>query len=584
MWFKRFFGRSTQELRSTSITKAARRRPTARQLQLEPLEQRRLLTAVPPLYTSNVEPDSVGFDGELTPPGDSAETGTRVLVFDNFDGTWADAEKDATSSEDDLLCWAATASNMLEWTGWGFAGGMYKADQMLDYFENHWLDVGEFAQNAITWWFDGAGTYGGDVDVAGGAFHPDHNPSTYVHVESDDADIMDFIRDQTDLGSGMGIWIHNGFSHEVTVWGYNYDPSDPDYYVGLWITDSDDDKGVADAYTAPNELHYYDVSWNDTDSRWELEDYSGTVIITEAVALNRFDNGIVTLNGDQDSADQDDAINVALDATGMYLEVRINGTLEFSSPKSQVSELNILGWGGNDTLTVDFTNGDPLPAGGLMFDGATGADDGLALVGTGTSIGSYAPRTTAGDGVVTVDGSVITFTGLEPFNVNGFNEFTFVTPNSIDVLTVDSPAAGQNRVSGTSGGVAFEALTFSNVTHFDIDTATNDGPLANPNDTVTFTADLVATGLVSFTVDTGAGNDTVNASTVTSQGVHVLGGDGSELLTAAKGGGWLDRRRWRRCVHRQRRPDRRRHCLRRRSGHRQRCTQLHRHRRGGGDA
>lgn len=493
---------------------------------------------MPPYFPANVEIGGVGFDGHLAAPGDTTpETGTRVRVFDNFNGTWADAEKDATSTEDDLLCWAATASNMLEWTGWGLVGGMYKADQMLDYFENHWLDVGQFAQNALTWWFDGAGTYGGDVDVAGGAFHPNHNPATYVHVESNNANVMSFIRDQTDLGSGMGIWIHNGFSHEVTVWGYNYDPayapSDPEYYLGLWITDSDDDKWVADAYTGPNDLHYYGVSWNSSDNRWELEDYSGgTVIIEEAVALNRFSSSTtVTINGDQDSVNQNDTVNVALDATGMYLEVRINGDLEFSSPKSQVSELNILGWGGNDTLTVDFTNGNPVPAGGLMFDGATGADDALAVVGTGSSIGSYTPGTTAGDGVVNVDGSTITFTGLEPVNVNGFNEFTFVTPNSNDVLTVDSPGAGQNRVSGTSGGVAFEAVTFWNVAHFKVDTAANDAPLANPNDTVTFTSDLVAAGLASFTVEMGAGNDTANASAVTSLGVTLLGGDGDDTLT-----------------------------------------------------
>ena len=47
MWFNRFFGRRNKEVRSTSPTSPQRfmgRRPGARQLQLEPLEQRRLLS------------------------------------------------------------------------------------------------------------------------------------------------------------------------------------------------------------------------------------------------------------------------------------------------------------------------------------------------------------------------------------------------------------------------------------------------------------------------------------------------------------------------------------------------------------
>ena len=179
---------------------------------------------------------------------------------------------------------------------------------------------------------------------------------------------------------------------------------------------------------------------------------------------------------------------------------------------------------------MDFTNGDPLAGLTLNYDGGAGGDDVLSVIGAG-GIGSYMPAVTIGDGVVQVGGSTINFTGLEPVLVSGFNEFTFVTPNSNDVLTVDSPGAGQNRVLGTSGGVAFEALTFTNVANFKIDTATNDNPLANPNDTVNFSSDLVANGLTSFTIETGAGNDTVNASAITATGrcgVTVLGGDGDD--------------------------------------------------------
>lgn len=521
----------------------ARRHLSSRSLNVECLEQRALLTAAP--VGDALLNDLLFTAGNGAPaPGDSGEAGTRVLVFDLFDGTWSDAEKDSTSTEDDDLCWAATASNMLEWTAWGFVNNMFKADQFLDYFEEHWKDVGQFTQNALTWWFDGAGTYGGDVDVAGGGFHPTYNPATYVHVEPNDANVMSFISQYTALGSGMGVWVHDGFSHEVTVWGYNYDPAytpaDPEYYLGLWITDSDDNKGHPNANTAPNDLHYYTVEWDDTNSRWMFDGYDAAAWLEEAVALDRYSNGVITVNGDQDSVDQADNINVALDATGMYLEVRINGALEISTLFSQVSEINVLGWGGNDNLTVDWANGNPIPVGGFFYDGGTGGDDALTVIGDGSGSGSYLPAPVAGEGTVNIGGSAIHFTGLEPVIVNGLSELTFITPNSNDVLTIDSPAAGQNRVSGTSGGVPFEALTFLNVGHVKVDAATNDTALGSPNDSVTFTSDLVAAGLVSFTVETGDGNDTITATPVTAMPLTLLAGAGDDTITGGSGADRID--------------------------------------------
>ena len=45
------------------------------------------------------------------------------FVYDEWGGTFYDAEKSPTNTEDDLMCWAAAASNILTWTGWGFPTG-----------------------------------------------------------------------------------------------------------------------------------------------------------------------------------------------------------------------------------------------------------------------------------------------------------------------------------------------------------------------------------------------------------------------------------------------------------------------------
>jgi hypothetical protein len=56
---------------------------------------------------------------------------------------------------------------------------------------------------------------------------------------------------------------------------------------------------------------------------------------------------------------------------------------------SQLLSINIVGNGGGDVLTVDFSNGNPLPAAGLFFDGAVirviGTDSADVLVGSTTA-------------------------------------------------------------------------------------------------------------------------------------------------------------------------------------------------------
>ena len=105
-----------------------------------------------------------------TPPVGS----TQYLITDWYGGWWVDAEKipgsdgggntppDNVGDEDDLACWAATASNMIDYAGWGFVGGMDNADEYLDHFEDHWTDYGSLTEYGLEWWFDGTVTYPGD--------------------------------------------------------------------------------------------------------------------------------------------------------------------------------------------------------------------------------------------------------------------------------------------------------------------------------------------------------------------------------------------------------------------------------------
>ena len=239
-----------------------------------------------------------------------------------------------------------------------------------------------------------------------------------------------------------------------------------------------------------------------------------------------------------------DTFNVAINGGSGLLEVTVNGNIVLQQDVSTIDQLVIDGSNDDDTLTVNYSNGNPVPVGGLIFNGGRQmAGDSLIVIGDGIgkgSSGTYTPSaTTNGDGVVSLDGTTITFTGLEPVTISEITNFAFVTPNAVDIIVIDSPAGGVNRVTGTSGGVTFESLTFSNVANFTLDAATNDVD-STSGDSITFAADLVADGLLSLTANGGLGNDTIDASTVTTLGVSLNGGSGNDTLVTGGGNDSID--------------------------------------------
>ena len=87
------------------------------------------------------------------------------MVYDasNWGGTYYDAEKTPPGDSDDEMCWAAAASNVLAWTGWGDVASVDGADlhtinetdAIFKYFQTHWTDEGGWPIDAWAWWFSG---------------------------------------------------------------------------------------------------------------------------------------------------------------------------------------------------------------------------------------------------------------------------------------------------------------------------------------------------------------------------------------------------------------------------------------------
>jgi len=205
---------------------------------------------------------------------------TDYMLYDNHGGAWHDAEKSSDNSEDDLMCWAATSANILRWTGWGGASGMTNTDQIFSYYQDHWTDAGGIMEFGWEWWFSGTNPSQGEpwtsngwsqVDVAGGAFHPTENFSEHYYRTWDDASAMSAINDYLHAGYGTGIGVYGPGGHAITVWGYRYGTTVDDY-VGIWVSDSDDDR--SGSAPRPDSLRYYDVQYS--SGAWYLQSFYGS--------------------------------------------------------------------------------------------------------------------------------------------------------------------------------------------------------------------------------------------------------------------------------------------------------------------
>ncbi|MDO9515087.1 MAG: PEP-CTERM sorting domain-containing protein [Syntrophales bacterium] len=210
-----------------------------------------------------------------------------ATTYWGYDSYVLDAEKSPTNTEDDLMCWAAAAANVLVSTGWG---NIYSTseDAIFGYFQDHWTDEGGLPEFGWDWWFSGTNDMQGvadwsQVDVAGGTFYPGEVFTDYYARTWEDNLAMSAVDQYLHAGDGVTLGLYGPGGHAITLWGYDYDDITGDY-LGVWVTDSDDDK--ADT-TPENELKYYDVLYG--SDQWYLQDFYGSDAwyIGEVMALGQ---------------------------------------------------------------------------------------------------------------------------------------------------------------------------------------------------------------------------------------------------------------------------------------------------------
>ena len=222
-----------------------------------------------------------------------------------------------------------------------------------------------------------------------------------------------------------------------------------------------------------------------------------------------------------------DGTKVRFVDTGSGLDIAGAPVHEFAN----VTSLTFVGQDdASDTLTVDFATGNPLPAGGLSYEGGSGAgSDTLVLEDGGAVTFTNVTHTftSSSSGSVDIDGQTIAYTGLEPIEDNlDADARVFNFGSAVDDVTISDASAGDG-LSTISSTASSETVTF------DTSGSTVTVNLGGGSDS------LQATGIDStfggrVIVNAGDGADTVNLSALTVDAT-INGNNGDDTITGGSG-------------------------------------------------
>jgi len=210
---------------------------------------------------------------------------------------------------------------------------------------------------------------------------------------------------------------------------------------------------------------------------------------------------------------------------GTRIEVFHNDTLTAQAEVGSVSLLAIDGSDDDDQLIIDWSGGNPIPAGGFVFVGAgqvTAGGDTMTMIGANSASVTH-QFTVPGNGVVLIDGLTVTYSGTETITdtltaVNRTLEFG----DAADVVTLsddDTPGNGRNRLTGSIGQLNFRAPSSGLLTV----------AMGGGNDQLNFTSQ---DGTFDMTVYGGAGDDTITAGDGNDR---VFGEDGNDVINGGFG-------------------------------------------------
>ena len=247
---------------------------------------------------------------------------------------------------------------------------------------------------------------------------------------------------------------------------------------------------------------------------------TGNITDDEAVASP----SIVNLTAGNDN------VELIIDA-GSYVVRSTSGPMMefFRRSISSVTTITINGLDGDDTVSVNFANGNPVPpvnplitpSGGITINGGAAGNDTVTLDNVGATFTTHTyDYTNANDGTITLndgtDDTTINFTGLEPITNDGTaTDIIFNLPATNDDASLeDAGTSSDGMMSLVSNNTTFEATTFV------VPTASLTINAGDGDDTVSFTS----------ADDSLVPNDSSNMN---SQTVIINGDAGNDILVGS---------------------------------------------------
>jgi len=219
-----------------------------------------------------------------------------------------------------------------------------------------------------------------------------------------------------------------------------------------------------------------------------------------------------------------DALLVRRGAAGDIEFVR-GGAVQFSVPYAEAASVVVNGLGGADTLTIDYADGDPVPAGGLSYNGGmTAGGDRFVVTGYAAASATVTHTGPAGGNLRVGSSALVTFAQVGGVALGGAAADLVVnlpgTTNPGAVIADDGDAADPDGAQ-TLGASSVRGPTFG-YTQF-------------TNPTGSLTVNLGGGG-------TAVGVRAMDAGFAPGGGVpfRVVGGAAADAVTVARGAGNVD--------------------------------------------
>lgn len=210
---------------------------------------------------------------------------------------------------------------------------------------------------------------------------------------------------------------------------------------------------------------------------------------------------LFVITADDEAGDGGGDAFVVTPAGGGFVTVTVNGTAYVNGNIPDSETITFEGSDDDDTVTLNFA-GSSLPA-NISYNGGLGTDA-LNIIGNSAGATLIYNPTGLTSGSVAIDGTTLTFTGLDPITQAGTlaNVIINDTPGAGNTITISQFSPTQTQATS-----AWESLTFTNpTTSFTLNADDGDDAIVSDH---TALAGLGAAATMAIHGDTHAGGDTL---------------------------------------------------------------------------